>query len=195
MPMKDDEEEQQQNDEWAPAAHISRDGKIEGLFLPKDQRRDPETWVQPPADPPLELDRKPPQQQEEPPPPAPRKPANLGPMLVSLGVLLACGAVIFYLVRKPSQPVNVADEAPPAAKLSVPDAPEGWPSLTVQSAPPGATVFIEGEESGGTPLLGSNEFGKGTQVKVRLELNGYEPWTGTFQGGVNATVRATLKRR
>jgi eukaryotic-like serine/threonine-protein kinase len=194
MPMKDDEEEQAQSDEWAPAAHISRDGKIEGLFLPKDQRRDPETWVQPPIDLPLELDHKPPATQDEPPPPAPRKPANLVPILVSLGVVLACGAVIFFLVHKPHRAALV-EEPEPAEKLVVPDAPEGAPSLTVQSDPPGATVFVEGEESGSTPLLGSNEFGKGTQVKIRLELKGYEPWLGSFQGGANATIRARLKRK
>ena len=191
MPMKDDEEEQQQNDEWAPAAHLSHDGKIEGLYLPKDQRRDPETWTAPPLEPPLELAETTPFKREaEPPPEEPRKPSRLAAIAIGLGVLLACAAVVFFTVRRSAPP----PEAPPE-KVAISVDPEGAPALTVQSDPPGAAVFIEGEESGGTPLLANNEFGKGTQVKVRLELKGYEPWSGTFPGGVNATVHARLKRK
>jgi hypothetical protein len=80
-------------------------------------------------------------------------------------------------------------------KLSVPDEPEGALSLAVQSEPAGATVFVEGEEIGRTPLLGTNQYARGAQVKVRIELNGYRPWTGTFAGGTNAVVRARLEHR
>jgi len=186
MPMKDDEDEE----EWAPAAHLSRDGKIEGLYLPRDQRREPESWVAPPPEPPLELAELPPKPPPPPPEPEPPRPSHWKGIAVGAGVLLACAAAVFFLVRRAGV---VRGSAP--VRLRVPANPEGWPTLTVQSDPPGAKVFVDGEESGGTPLLGTNEFAKGSEVQVRLELKGYAPWTGTFAGGENATVRAALKRK
>jgi hypothetical protein len=192
--MPPDQDDDKEDDEFAPAASLSRDGKIEGLYLPQDQRREASAWTQErPAEAPLELAERKPVEPEQIPEEEPRKPSPWGPIAIGAAVLLGCAAAIFFLVQRPSLPAGA--EEPPAQKLAVPIEPGGAPSLTVQSDPPGATVFIEGEESGGTPLLSANEFGKNTQVKIRLELKGYETWTGTFWGGTNATIRATLKRK
>jgi PEGA domain-containing protein len=107
--------------------------------------------------------------------------------------------VVLALVLRPKPAADAArtadGRAPAPERLSTPDALEGAPSLTVQSDPPGATVYIQGEDAGRTPLLGSNEFARGAQVEVRMELRGYRPWTGNFVGGTNATVRAKLLRK
>ncbi|HEX4381676.1 MAG TPA: PEGA domain-containing protein [Myxococcales bacterium] len=198
MPMDPDDEEK--NDEWSPAASLSRDGKIEGLYLPRDQRREESTWTkEPPIDLPLELAERKPVEPEQLPEEAPRKPSRRGPIAIGAAVLLVCAAAIFFMVRKPSQvaaPAQaVVDDTPPAEKLGTPSEASGAPAVSVLSDPPGATVFIESEETGSTPLVSVNEFGKNTRVKIRLELKGYATWTGTFSGGVNATIRATLRRK
>jgi hypothetical protein len=194
MPTEDDEDQ----DKFVPAASLSPDGKIEGIYLPKDQRRPTESWEN--APPPPALDLEPlelvPREPKPEPPPVPQPPRQrIGvPIVIGVGVLIFCAGLLALVLRH-NPATSPEPPAPVAEKLDVPDAPEGAPSLTVQSDPPGATVFVQGEESGSTPLLGSNEFAKGSQVKLRLELPGYRPWTGTFSGGINATVRAKLKRK
>jgi hypothetical protein len=192
MPMEDDENEE----EFVPAASLSHDGKIEGIYLPKDQRRPLESWENAPRPPaldlePLELAAREPKPE---PPPVPKPPRQrIGvPVAIGVGVLIFCGGVLALVLHHAP---NAASRPEAAGKLDVPDEPEGAPSLTVQSEPPGATVFVQEEETGSTPLVGSNEFAKGSQVKLRLELPGYRPWTGSFSGGVNTTVRAKLKRK
>jgi eukaryotic-like serine/threonine-protein kinase len=193
MPTEDDEDK----DRVVPAVSLSRDGKIEGLYLPKDQRRPVEAWENPPQLPPLDLEplelapREP--KPEPPPEPEAYRPGSGRAIAIGAGVLLLCAGVLFLVLRHPAR--QAAETSPVAEKLAVPETPEGAPALSVESEPSGATVFVQGEESGNTPLLGSNEFSRGSQVQVRLELKGYQPWTGTFNGGVNAKVRATLRRR
>jgi len=169
-----------------------------------------ESGHRPPHEEPLELDLP---ERAPPPPPVPEPPQsrpgrNLA--LLSVVVLCAAASVLYFVVRRPGHPNDATRSAAswmPAAtdnasksaaapeKLAVPDDPSGAPSLTVTSEPSGATVFVQGEEAGRTPLLGTNEFGKGSDVPLRVELPGYRPWTGTFRGGTNASVRAKLKRK
>src|SRR3954467_9573148 len=94
MPMKDEED-----DVWQPAASLSKDGKIEGLYLPRDQRRPAESWQKPEE--PLELDHREPAPPEEPPEPPRRDP---GPArtaaLLGAVVLATCAAVLFVVLRR-----------------------------------------------------------------------------------------------
>ena len=68
-------------------------------------------------------------------------------------------------------------------------------TLTIDSTPSGARVFVDGQELGETPLARENDFAAGAEVTVRLVKSGYQPWTGTFVGGRTAQVEATLQRR
>jgi hypothetical protein len=205
MPTKDDEEV------WTPSGSLSHDGKIEGVGQSDNRRNNLDLQLNPPPHAldlmPLELAERQPKQAGSA-PEEPRRedrrhrPPFWMPIAIGAGVLVACTVVLLLLLvlQKPLQRASTAQataktEAPANEKLAVPDESEGAPSLTVQSDPPGAMVFIEGEESGSTPLLGSNEFAKGSQVRLRLELKGYRSWTGTFAGGLNAAVRAKLQRR
>src|SRR3954463_8333436 len=103
MPMKDEDD-----DVWQPAASLSKDGKIEGLYLPRDQRRPAESWQK--TEEPLELDR------PEPPPARPQPPErDSGPlrMVALLGavVLATCAAVVFVVLRRPgpAEPARAAE--------------------------------------------------------------------------------------
>ena len=69
--------------------------------------------------------------------------------------------------------------APPSPVVPArPGAPEpGPPSLTVESRPPGAAVFVDGRQIGRTPLV-TDTVAVGEYV-IRLELDGYQDWTTT----------------
>jgi hypothetical protein len=97
---------------------------------------------------------------------------------------------------RPSDPAQVA---PPAgAAPAVPETADfagSAAAFTVQSEPPGATVFIGDEELGTTPYLGTNDFPRDQPVTVRVALKGYATWTGVMTGSRNARLTARLKRR
>jgi hypothetical protein len=70
--------------------------------------------------------------------------------------------------------------APPPAPSAVPEARPGAPdpgppSLTVESRPAGAAVFVDGRRIGNTPLV-TNAITIGEHA-IRLELGGYQDWT------------------
>lgn len=67
------------------------------------------------------------------------------------------------------------------------------PVLSIESEPPGATIFIDGAFVGETPLYQENTF-PAREVSIRLTLKGRKPWTGTFQGARTAKVQAVLKK-
>ena len=67
--------------------------------------------------------------------------------------------------------------------------------LNVQSRPPGARVFVNDRLAGTTPLaITSLPVGSAT---VRIELDGYRPWTTTVRivAGEQARVGASLEER
>jgi serine/threonine-protein kinase len=182
------------DDFWKPAATLTDDGSIEGKHVAPTPPRPNDPFA--PSDEPLELDRReaappsdPPPENEQPKNERRQIPKAIATVLV---VLLICAVALGFVLRR--EPGTTAPQAAPE-KLVVPEAVEGAPSLTVQSDPPGATVFIQGEEAGRTPLLGSNEFARGAEVEVRVELPGYRSWVGSFAGGTNAKLRAKLTRK
>jgi serine/threonine-protein kinase len=155
---------------------------------------------------------------------APRR--NLGPLLGMLGVGLVVGFVIGYLAAPRGAQVPAAATAvsataaatpvatapssgpaptsPPTAQAVAPPAPaEKSPTpakaargtLVVGSKPAGALVFIDGHEAGRTPLTVRDV--KPGSRKVRLELNGYRPWSSTVRvaAGRQRKIAASLERR
>jgi hypothetical protein len=185
MPMKENEDEEF----WTPAATIDREGKIDGLIVPKDQRREPASWQ--PKDEPLELDHRPPP--EPPPEVKPRRDHTQAKVAISLvlAILFATAGVIAFVLRtrSPLSSDVVVEESP------APQDEDGARSLAIETEPSGATVIVNGEEMGRTPFLGSNDVARGKSVELRLELPGYKPWVGTLAGGTNARLKAKLKRR
>ncbi|HLL54670.1 MAG TPA: serine/threonine-protein kinase [Myxococcaceae bacterium] len=69
------------------------------------------------------------------------------------------------------------------------------PMLQLDSMPEGATVKINGEDVGRTPLFLDNVYPKGAQVEVKLFLPNHKVWTGTFTGGENANIEVKLTKR
>jgi hypothetical protein len=67
-------------------------------------------------------------------------------------------------------------------------------SLVVESRPVGAMVFLDGQAIGVTPLS-LPELGPGTR-RIRLELDGFNPWvtTAQIQAGTRTRVAASLER-
>lgn len=65
--------------------------------------------------------------------------------------------------------------------------------VLVVSNPSGAVVRINGTVVGATPFAADNRYiGK---VTVNLTLEGYEPFTETFEGGRDVQVSALLKKK
>lgn len=108
-----------------------------------------------------------------------------------------------------AQAIEVALEAtrparPAAASSPAPDRTSGVPadargakvgSLMVDSRPAGARVFVDGKMVGTTPmLLDAVDAGDHT---VRLELDGFSPWTSTSKvaGGERTRVSGSLEQR
>jgi hypothetical protein len=67
-------------------------------------------------------------------------------------------------------------------------------ALAVESRPPGASVFLDGRLVGKTPLAVAR-VGTGEHA-VRLERDGYRPWSSITQisNGQRARVTASLER-
>jgi len=81
-------------------------------------------------------------------------------------------------------------------KRVLPPAAQSGPAvLRIESEPEGAAVWINGREVGQTPLAQENDFPPGVSIPVKLTLRGHLPWTGSFQGGAEAAVKARLVRR
>ena len=67
------------------------------------------------------------------------------------------------------------------------------PTLSVESEPSGATVWIGDTAVGTTPLRLDNRFSE-KRVPIQVRLKGYRTWKGTFAGGEAAHIDAKLKR-
>lgn len=68
-------------------------------------------------------------------------------------------------------------------------------TLTIESTPSGATVFVGEHELGQTPLARENDFRPGATVSVRVVKAGYKPWSGSFPGGTTTRLEVKLQRR
>ena len=106
-------------------------------------------------------------------------------------------AVTLAAVRPAARPpaAAAARTAPPAATAAAANrAADTRGSLTVDSRPSGARVFIDGRQVGVTPMqLDAVDAGS---HGVRLELDGFGPWATTVQvvGGHRARVSGSLER-
>jgi hypothetical protein len=67
--------------------------------------------------------------------------------------------------------------------------------LNVQSRPPGARVFVNDQPAGSTPIV-IPDLSAGSAT-VRIELEGYKPWTTTVRvaAGEQTRVAASLERQ
>lgn len=105
---------------------------------------------------------------------------NKGLVAVILLAVLGAGAVAAFMVFPTLQ-----------RKLPLPVTPAK--ALVVSSNPGGASVVVEGSVIGVTPYAGDNRW-KG-RPKVELRLNGYETFYGSFEGGRDQSISATLKKK
>jgi eukaryotic-like serine/threonine-protein kinase len=67
-------------------------------------------------------------------------------------------------------------------------------SISISSEPQGATVTIEGEKLGTTPMALENVYPAAQDVPIQLTLKGYKPWKGVFRGGEPVVLDVQLKR-
>jgi hypothetical protein len=67
-------------------------------------------------------------------------------------------------------------------------------ALVIESRPVGATVFMDGQAIGVTPLSLPDQ-APGTR-RIRLQLDGFNPWvtTALVQAGARTRVAASLER-
>ena len=107
---------------------------------------------------------------------------------------------------RPSQSVNVAmvqtlAPSPSRSATAAPALPAGTPTtgrttgaLAVDSRPTGARVFLDGKPIGTTPLMVPS-VASGAHA-IRLELDGYRPWTSSVRmvGAESNRVTASLER-
>jgi TonB family protein len=140
------------------------------------------------------------------PPASKRKGAPVLLIAGGLGLLFLAGVVLLGLIwlqQRRSASVSPAATPAPATTVAVEPAPASTPeppptlrgTLHVESVPPGATVTMDGETLGVTPLDVS-ELPMGTH-EVRLELKGYLPETQAFEltpDQPTAELEWTLKR-
>jgi serine/threonine-protein kinase len=110
--------------------------------------------------------------------------ARLARRVIALAVMTALGAGGYYAW-------------PRLKSVLAASIPTGQPKATavlrIESVPDGATVKINGEELGTTPLMIENLY-PARDIEVTLIHRGYKPWIGKFRGGEPAAVEATLRR-
>jgi TonB family protein len=119
-------------------------------------------------------------------PPRKRSAAPLAIAGGGVGLLLLialAGAAVWYVKSRQADPQTVATPAPPSVTQAVatatppPPAPTVKGTLHVETEPAGATVILNGEERGVTPLDVADLFLGNHEVKV--ELKGYASVTQT----------------
>lgn len=99
--------------------------------------------------------------------------------------------------REPSATPPVATTSPPARigtqEASIPQVPTGLGSITVESKPKGATVFVDGHKFGRAPIT-IRGIAHGAR-QVRLEMKGYATWSQSVQieNGKERFVKAGMQ--
>jgi hypothetical protein len=166
--------------EQAPSFTVGHDGKIDGIYRPRDHRR---AWTD------NDKARFELAGQEKRRDPAPaqrpariRTPVSPGKILIALGIL---GAVIAVPLAARWGLQRWNDYQLRSAK------PSGL--IIIDSVPSLARVFIDGKEVGRTPYLAPNLFQPGSTVPVRIVYPGAQEWVGTIPGGVEAGFTAELQ--
>ena len=167
----------------APAAFATgRDGKIDGIYRPRDQRRS----FTPTDDARLELAARPERKVEPLPPPPVVVRRGRSPQPIVIAVVLAIAALLLpFGVRWGMRAWN-------ERKLRMSKA-AGL--ILIDSTPSDARVFINGVEVGRTPYVAPNTFQPGTEVPVRLTYPAAQDWNGTFPGGVDTSFSAELQAK
>lgn len=209
---RDDDDDAPADGDWEPTAALDASGRLVRPDPPAPELPGYGEELAPPPsdDAPLELAAPDPRERSHRPPAAPPVeeyqplPGRYAPpprrrvfgVLVVLLMLAGLGTLA-ALVLTGSEPVQgivprgvVPRDLPLPRGLQAELAP-----LIIDSEPPGATVFVNGTELGQTPLAMENSYPAGKKARVRLVLRGYRPWTGSFEGGREVTLRATLRRR
>ncbi len=167
----------------APASFATgRDGKIDGIYRPRDQRRS----FTPTDDARLELAARPERKVEPLPPPPVVVRRGRSPQAIVIAVVLAIAALLLpFGVRWGMRAWN-------ERKLRMSKA-AGL--ILIDSTPSDARVFINGVEVGRTPYVAPNTFQPGTEVPVRLTYPAAQDWNGTFPGGVDTSFSAELQAK
>jgi hypothetical protein len=91
--------------------------------------------------------------------------------------------------RRPAAPVAAARTASTRAAVARPAGFRG--SIAVQSAPPGAAVFVNGQSVGSTPMV-LRDVPIGSRA-VRIEAAGYQRWTTAVRVIANQQTRVTAQ--
>ena len=84
---------------------------------------------------------------------------------------------------------KAAAPAPPVRTQTAPPAATGIGSLSVESRPAGARVFLDGKPIGSTPLS-TNDVPAGDHA-IRLEHDGYKTWVASVRVGASEQSRVT----
>lgn len=183
MATHDDDPSNPDAPKFRPQAVLDPSGRLEETGAARGPRSPP---LQPLHEaPPLELEERAPRPEghfeldkryRDDVPPKRRVP--VWAMLVALVVVTAGAALL------------VDPDLSRSVKRALPSAPP--PFLYVHSEPSGATITVGDTVLGETPYVGENAYTG--EVPIRLTLKGYKPWRGTFEGGAEARISATLKR-
>jgi hypothetical protein len=160
-----------------PSFAIGHDGKIEGIYKPRDQRR---TWTAT-ENAQLELAARPERREPEQPPPARPQPSRRR-TIIALAVIAAALA----LPLAAHFGIQLWKERKPGSAK-----PSGL--VFIDSTPSGARLFINGEEVGRTPYVVPNTFEPGSTIPVRVVYPGAQDWSGTFRGGVDTSFTVELQ--
>ncbi len=139
-------------------------------------------------------------------PPVPRRRQRVGLALVAVTAVAVALAVVLWPARKPrvpepettpvaqspipppvtptpEQPAEIAEAASPAALVVV----------RLDSTPRGASVALDGDKKGETPL--TLELPKGSEATVRFSLEGYQPKEHRLIVEDDETVNVRLRKR
>lgn len=141
-------------------------------------------------------------------PPVPRRRQKTGLALVAVTAVAVALAVVLWPARKPTVPVAEPETTPvaqspiPTPVTPTPEQPaeiaeEASPAAAVvvrlESTPRGASVALNGDKKGETPL--SLELPKGSEATVRFSLEGYQPKEHRLIVEDDETVNVRLRRR
>ncbi|MEM8609672.1 MAG: serine/threonine-protein kinase [Myxococcota bacterium] len=121
-------------------------------------------------------------------------PSLVTPTLQAVAPADSLGAESPPLDPPPSQPTAASDGAPstPAPNAREPNR-VALSKVALRSTPPGASVTLDGERRGITPL--SLELPRGTEATLRFTLEGHRPRQITFVVEDDRTVDITLRRK
>jgi serine/threonine protein kinase len=133
------------------------------------------------------------------------KPTSRGVFVLAGGLLV--GATLVFLwpsnpIKEQSKPsLSPAVEKPASAPVIAPASTASTPTievpktvqLSISSEPEGASIFLNGEEKGKTPLSLDVSYGD-KEMLLRVEAAGHEPWEDRVIPNAMYRAKATLKK-